>query len=119
VQYRPDRASAEHGRLYKSIILVKEKAYILTVLSARKQGSLLGQYIIPIGARSTWPYPEWIAFAALWRLVVAFVVGKRSQASANLLLERGAHVTTEQIPCFTSDQLAEYRTALLHVYGEW
>jgi len=61
----------------------------------------------------------WIAFAPLWRLVVAFVVGKRTQASANLLLERVAHVTTEQIPFFTSDQLAEYRTALLHVYGEW
>jgi len=61
----------------------------------------------------------WIAFAPLWRLVLAFVVGKRTQASANLLLERVAHVTTEQIPFFTSDQLAEYRTALLHVYGEW
>jgi IS1 family transposase len=61
----------------------------------------------------------WIAFAPLWRLVVAFVVGKRSQASANLLLERVAQVTDDRIPFFTSDQLAEYRTALLHVYGEW
>jgi IS1 family transposase len=61
----------------------------------------------------------WIAFAPVWRLVVAFVVGKRSQASANLLLERVARVTDERIPFFTSDQLAEYRTALLHVYGEW
>lgn len=61
----------------------------------------------------------WIAFAPLWRLVLAFVVGKRTQASANLLLERVAHVTTAGIPFFTSDQLAEYRTALLHVYGQW
>jgi len=61
----------------------------------------------------------WIAFAPVWRLVVAFVVGKRTQASANLLLERVAHVTDDRIPFFTSDQLAEYRTALLHVYGEW
>jgi len=61
----------------------------------------------------------WIAFAPLWRLVLAFVVGKRTQASANLLLERVAHVTTADIPFFTSDQLAEYRTALLHVYGQW
>jgi len=61
----------------------------------------------------------WIAFAPVWRLVLAFVVGKRTQASANLLLERVAHVTNEHIPLFTSDQLAEYRTALLHVYGEW
>jgi IS1 family transposase len=61
----------------------------------------------------------WIAFAPLWRGVLAFVVGKRTQASANLLLERVAHVTTADIPFFTSDQLAEYRTALLHVYGQW
>jgi len=44
---------------------------------------------------------------------------KRTQASANLLLERVAQVTDAHIPFFTSDQLAEYRTALLHVYGEW
>ncbi len=61
----------------------------------------------------------WIAFAPVWRLVVAFVVGKRTQASANLLLERLAHVTSASIPFFTSDQLREYRTALLHVYGQW
>src|SRR6266498_1725037 len=61
----------------------------------------------------------WVAFAPTWRLVLAFVVGKRTQASANVLLERVAHVTDDRIPFFTSDQLAEYRTALLHVYGEW
>jgi IS1 family transposase len=61
----------------------------------------------------------WIAFAPVWRLVLAFVTGQRTQASANLLLERVAHVTTAAIPFFTSDQLAEYRTALLHVYGQW
>jgi len=61
----------------------------------------------------------WLAFAPVWRLVLAFVVGKRTQASANLLLERVAQVTDERIPFFTSDQLAEYRTALLHVYGQW
>jgi len=61
----------------------------------------------------------WIAFAPVWRLVLAFFVGKRTQASANLLLERVKHVTDEGIPCFTSDQLSVYRTALLHVYGHW
>ena len=30
-----------------------------------------------------------------------------------------AQVTDERIPFFTSDQLAEYRAALLHVYGQW
>jgi IS1 family transposase/transposase-like protein len=61
----------------------------------------------------------WVAFAPEWRLVVAFVVGKRTQAEATLLLERVAYVTTDLIPFFTSDQWPEYRTALLHVYGKW
>ena len=61
----------------------------------------------------------WMAFAPVWRLVLAFVVGKRTQESANLLLHRVAHVTTQRLPLFTSDQLPEYRTALLHVYGQW
>jgi len=61
----------------------------------------------------------WVAFAPIWRLVIAFVVGKRTQAEANLLVERVAHATDARIPFFTSDQLAEYRTALLHVYGQW
>jgi IS1 family transposase/transposase-like protein len=61
----------------------------------------------------------WMAFAPVWRLVLAFVVGKRTQESANLLLHRVAHVTAQRLPLFTSDQLPEYRAALLHVYGQW
>src|SRR5882724_11501763 len=59
----------------------------------------------------------WVAVAPEWRLVVAFVVGKRTQADANLLLKRVAHGTTDLIPLFTSDQLPAYRTALLPVDG--
>jgi IS1 family transposase len=61
----------------------------------------------------------WVAFAPVWRLVLAFVIGKRNQHTANLLLERVVAVTDEAIPFFTSDQLPEYRTALLHAYGQW
>jgi IS1 family transposase len=61
----------------------------------------------------------WIAFAPVWRLVLAFVIGKRDQAGADLLLARVAHVTDDSIPLFTSDQLPAYRHALLHTYGEW
>src|SRR5207247_6643106 len=61
----------------------------------------------------------WIAFAPVWRLVLAFVIGKRDQAGADLLLARVAHVTDDSIPFFTSDQLPEYRNALLNTYGEW
>jgi len=61
----------------------------------------------------------WLAFAPVWRVVLAFAIGKRTQKNANLLLDRVAHVTDEHIPFFTSDQFSEYRTALLHTYGQW
>ena len=47
----------------------------------------------------------WIAFAPVWRLVAAFVVGKRDQEHANVLLKRLHAVSCEYIPFFTSDQL--------------
>jgi IS1 family transposase len=61
----------------------------------------------------------WIAFAPVWRLVLAFVIGKRDQANADLLLARVAPVTDHHIPFFTSDQLPEYKNALLTTDGEW
>jgi len=61
----------------------------------------------------------WLAVAPRWRLVLAFVVGKRTQPHADLLLRRVAAVTNGTIPFFTSDQLAEYPTALLNTYGHW
>ena len=61
----------------------------------------------------------WVAFAPVWRMVLAFVIGKRSQESANLLLDRVAYVTDDHIPFFTSDQLSHYKNALLHTYGVW
>jgi IS1 family transposase len=61
----------------------------------------------------------WVAFAPVWRLVLAFVIGKRTQQSADLLRDRVLHVTDTHIPFFTSDQLPEYRRALLHAYGVW
>jgi len=61
----------------------------------------------------------WLAFAPLWRLVLAFVVGKRTQDSADLLLDRVKSVSDDCIPFFTSDQLPEYTNALLHTYGMW
>src|SRR5712692_6384671 len=59
----------------------------------------------------------WIAFALEWRLVAAFVVGKRTQENANLLLKRLRAVSCGSIPFFTSDQLPHYAHALLQVYG--
>jgi IS1 family transposase len=59
----------------------------------------------------------WVALAPAWRVVVACVVGQRTQADANGLLERVAHVTTDLIPFVPSAPLAEYRTALRPVSG--
>jgi IS1 family transposase len=61
----------------------------------------------------------WLAFAPVCRCVLAFVVGARTQDNANLLLDRVVYVTDASIPLFTSDQLAEYRHALVHAYGRW
>jgi hypothetical protein len=44
----------------------------------------------------------WIAFAPVWCLVAAFVVGKRDQKHANTLLERLHAVSCWYIPFFTS-----------------
>lgn len=59
----------------------------------------------------------WIAFAPEWRLVPAFVIGKRVQENADLLIERLKTVSCGFIPFFTSDQLAHYPNALLNGYG--
>ena len=60
----------------------------------------------------------WTAFAPVCRMVVAFVVGKRTQENATLLLRRVKAVTDDHIPFFTSDQLPAYENALLEVYGQ-
>jgi hypothetical protein len=53
----------------------------------------------------------------VWRLVLAFAIGKRDQASADLLLPRVAHVPDDHLPFCTSDQLPAYKPALLKTYG--
>lgn len=59
----------------------------------------------------------WIAFVPEWRLVPAFVIGKRVQENADLLIERLKAVSCGFIPRFTSDQLSHYPKALLNGYG--
>ena len=81
-----------------------------------KEGHLLGAKLLCETYGDAW---VWIAFAPVWRLVVAFVIGKRIEENATLLLRRVAAVTDHHIPFFTSDQLPAYETALLDVYGQW
>ena len=46
----------------------------------------------------------WVAFEQVWRMVLAFVIGKRDQVRGDVLLARVAHVTNDPIPFFTYDQ---------------
>jgi IS1 family transposase len=50
-------------------------------------------------------------------LVLAFVIGKREQDKANLLIEHLQAVSCGHIPFFTSDQWSQYPKALLNGYG--
>jgi len=59
----------------------------------------------------------WTCFAPVQKLIPAFVVGKRTQENANLLIATLASVTDGTIPFFTSDDLPHYKEALLQTYG--
>jgi IS1 family transposase len=54
----------------------------------------------------------WIAFAAQQRLILALVVGPRTQGSANELIRRTASVLIGRLPIFASDGLDHYGVAL-------
>jgi len=61
----------------------------------------------------------WIAFDAVHKIVLAHVVGKRTQPHAVVLLEGVKRVTACMPTLFTSDQLDQYPNALVQVYGIW
>jgi IS1 family transposase len=58
----------------------------------------------------------WIALASEYRLMLAVVVGPRSQHCAYQLIERTSYVLCGQIPLFVSDGLDCYGVALLDRY---
>lgn len=58
----------------------------------------------------------WIALASEHRLILAVVVGSRTQQSAHQLVDRTAHVLCGQLPLFVSDGLDSYGVALLDRY---
>jgi IS1 family transposase/transposase-like protein len=61
----------------------------------------------------------WIAFSPVYKLVPAWVVGKRTLRHARRLVFRLKSATDGHIPFFTSDELPHYAHALLDVYGLW
>ena len=125
VQSDPDPAcewltrAAQHGRwvmlsLWRALPVTECQLDALWSFVHPKENHLEAAQLFCMTDGDAW---GWIAFAPVWRLVLALVVGKRTHASAHRLLERVKHVTDEGIPFFTSDPLSAYRTALLHGSG--
>lgn len=62
----------------------------------------------------------WIAFDPIYKLVVAMLVGDRTEEEAMGLLRRlRARLAERPLPLFTSDSLAHYAKAILHTFGVW
>lgn len=59
----------------------------------------------------------WIAFDPVHKVVIAHVIGKRTEPHAVALLEEVKRVTVCTPELFTSDQLDQYKQALIQVYG--
>ena len=60
----------------------------------------------------------WIAFDAVNKVVISHVIGKRTLPHAVSLLEKVKQATTCMPDLFSSDQLDQYKNALLIVYGK-
>ena len=71
---------------------------------------LLGHY------GETW---GWMAFSPEFKVVPAFVVGKRRQEEADRLIQQVDVALDGETPLFTSDLLPHYEQALLNQYGVW
>jgi len=59
----------------------------------------------------------WIAFDSVHKVVLAHIVGKRTEPYAVSLLQEVNRVTACMPTLFSSDQLDQYKSALLKVYG--
>jgi IS1 family transposase len=59
----------------------------------------------------------WIAFDAINKIVLAYIIGKRTLPHAVALLEEVKRITASMPRLFSSDQLDHYANALLQVYG--
>jgi IS1 family transposase len=60
----------------------------------------------------------WIALDAVNKVVLAQVIGKRTTSHALRLIQEVKRVTAHMPDLFSSDQLDQYETALLQVYGK-
>jgi len=62
----------------------------------------------------------WIAFDPVHKLIMAMLVGERTEKEAMGLLRRlRDRLAERRLPLFTSDSLAHYAKAILHIFGVW
>jgi IS1 family transposase len=59
----------------------------------------------------------WVAFDAVNKIVLAYIIGKRTLPHAVALVEEVKRITASMPWLFSSDQLDHYANALLQVYG--
>lgn len=59
----------------------------------------------------------WVAFDPVNKVIVSFIVGKRRQEEANRLLKTTRARSDGHIPLFISDDLNQYKIAILNAYG--
>jgi len=83
---------------------------------AKKEARLTSLEKLAAIAGDAW---VWIAFSPVNKLVLAWVVGKRTLCAARQLVAQFKSATDGHIPFFTSDALPHYAEALLDVYGVW
>ena len=83
---------------------------------AKKEARLTSLEKLAAIAGDAW---VWIAFSPVDKLVLAWVVGKRTLCAARQLVAQLKSATDDHIPFFTSDALPHYADALLEVYGVW
>lgn len=61
----------------------------------------------------------WTAIEARSKLLLGFVIGKRTIEFAELIVKKIAGCLAGERPLFTTDELASYKQALLNVFGTW
>jgi IS1 family transposase len=83
---------------------------------AKKEARLTPLEKLAASAGDAW---VWIAFSPVDKLVLAWVVGKRTLCAARQLVSQLKSATDGHLPFFTSDALPHYAEALLDVYGVW
>lgn len=111
--------AADHGAkvsrfLLKGVVVSECQLDEMWSFIGKKEGNLEPIEILQGGMGDAW---IWIALDTVHKVVLACVVGKRTEPHAVALLQEVKRVTVSMPDLFSSDQLEQYTNALLQVYG--